>query len=200
MRRIIVSEFLSLDGVMQGPGSPDEDREGGFDKGGWQMPYNDESQMKAVGERIAGTDAYLLGRKTYDIFARYWPTQPDSDPFAKTLNSKPKYVVSQSLSEPLGWQNSHLIGGDVDAEVRRLKDQDGKDITILGSGQLVRTLADNDLVDEYWLMVCPLVLGGGKRLFRDGFNFAHLELVDNQTNSKGALLLTYRPTHQPQAG
>lgn len=178
---------------MQGPGSPDEDREGGFDKGGWQMPYNDEGQMKVIGERIAGTDAYLLGRKTYEIFAAHWPNQPDSDPFAATLNGKPKYVVSRSLSEPLAWRNSHLIRDDVAAEVRKLKQQDGKTITVMGSGQLVRTLAAEGLVDEYWLMVCPLVLGGGKRLFRDGFNFSHMELCDSQTNSKGAVLLTYQP-------
>jgi dihydrofolate reductase len=197
MRQIIVSEFLSLDGVMQGPGDPNEDREGGFDKGGWQMPYNDEEQMRTVGERIGSTDAYLLGRKTYDIFARYWPNQPDSDPFAATLNGKPKYVVSRTLREPLTWRNSHLIAGDVAAEVRKVKEQDGKNITILGSGELVRTLADEGLIDEYWLMICPLVLGSGKRLFRDGFNFGHLQLRDSQTNSKGALLLTYRPTDEP---
>jgi dihydrofolate reductase len=194
MRKIVVSEFLSLDGVMQGPGSPDEDREGGFDQGGWQMPFNDEEQMKIVSEGIAATDAYLFGRKTYEIFARYWPSQGDDDPFAKTLNGKPKYVASRTLKEPLEWQNSTVLRGDVADEVRKLKEQDGKNISVLGSGVLVKSLAEAGLVDEYWLMICPIVLGNGKRLFRDGFAPTDLELVDSTTNSKGAVMGTYRPT------
>jgi dihydrofolate reductase len=194
VRKIVVSEFLTLDGVMQGPGSPDEDREGGFDKGGWQMPFNDEQQMKVVSEGIAATDAYLLGRKTYEIFARYWPFQADDDPFAATLNNRPKHVVSSSLREPLEWRNSQLVGGDVVKEIAALKATEGKNISVLGSGQLVQTLAKNGLVDEYWLMICPLVLGQGKRLFRDGFGPTGFELVESMTNSKGALIGTYRPT------
>jgi dihydrofolate reductase len=193
MRKIVVSEFLTLDGVMQGPGSPDEDREGGFDQGGWQMPFNDEQMLKMVGEGIAATDAYLLGRKTYDIFASYWPKQSDDDLFAATLNGKPKYVVSTTLTEPLEWRNSSLIGGDVAAEVAKLKAQPGQNSSVLGSGKLVQTLAENGLVDEYWLMICPIVLGNGKRLFRDGFSPAGLRLVESATNSKGAIMATYRP-------
>jgi dihydrofolate reductase len=194
MRKIVVSEFLTLDGVMQGPGGPDEDREGGFTQGGWQMPFNDEEQMKIVSEGIAATDAYLLGRKTYEIFARYWPHQPDSNPFAKTLNGKPKYVASRTLKEPLSWQNSTVLRGDLADEVRKLKDRDGENISVLGSGELVQALARNSLVDEYWLMICPIVLGNGKRLFRDGFESTGLELVGSTTNSKGAVMSTYRPT------
>ena len=193
MRKLVVSEFLTLDGVMQGPGSPDEDRDGGFDKGGWQMPFNDEEQMKVVSEGIAATDAYLLGRRTYEIFARYWPHQSDDDPFAATLNNRPKHVVSNSLREPLDWRNSKLIEGNVVKEIAALKASEGKNISVLGSGQLVQTLAKNGLVDEYWLMICPIVLGQGKRLFRDGFAPSGFELVESTTNSKGAFMGTYRP-------
>lgn len=200
MRKIVVSEFLSLDGVMQGPGSPDEDREGGFDQGGWQMQYNDEEQMKVVSEGIAATDAYLFGRKTYQIFASYWPNQPDDDPFARTLNGLPKYVASTTLREPLEWQNSTVLRGNLADEVRKLKEQDGKNISVLGSGALVKSLADAGLVDEYWLMVCPIVLGNGKRLFRDGFAPTGFELVESSTNSKGAVMGTYRPTGRTASG
>jgi dihydrofolate reductase len=194
VRKIVVSEFLTLDGVMQGPGSPDEDREGGFDKGGWQMPFMDDQTMKVVGAGIAATDGYLFGRKTYDIFARFWPFQPDDDPFAATLNNLPKHIVSASAQKSLEWRNSHLLTGDVAAGVTRLKAQASKNISVLGSGQLVQTLAAHNLVDEYWLMICPIVLGQGKRLFRDGFAPGGFELVESSTNSKGALMATYRPT------
>jgi dihydrofolate reductase len=193
VRKIVVSEFLTLDGVMQAPGSPDEDREGGFDQGGWQMQFFDEDQMKVVSEGIAETDAYLFGRKTYEIFAGFWPTQPDDDPFAATLNGKPKYVVSGTLSEPLEWRNSSLVRGDAAAEIAKLKAQPGKNISVLGSGELVQMLAEKGLVDEYWLMICPIVLGDGKRLFRDGFAPTSFEVVDSATNSKGAVMATFRP-------
>lgn len=202
MRKIVVSEFLTLDGVMQGPGSPDEDRSGGFDQGGWQIPFFDDIQMKAVSEGIAATDAYLLGRRTYDIFAAFWPNQPDDDPFAETLNGKRKHVVSTTLAEPLEWRNSTLISGDVAAKVAKLKSQEGKNISVLGSGKLVQTLAKHGLVDEYWLMICPVVLGNGKRLFEDGFTPAGFELVDSTATSNGAVMLTYRPgeTVSPTGG
>ena len=193
MRKLVVNEFVSLDGVMQAPGSPDEDRSGGFEHGGWQMPYFDEVQMNVVSEGMAATGAYLFGRKTYDIFAAYWPHQPAGNPFADTLNGLPKYVVSTTLSEPLGWQNSTLIRGDVAAEVAKLKQQPGKDIAVLGSGELVQTLVRHDLVDEYWLMICPLVLGSGKRLFRDADARTRLRLVDSKTTTTGAVMLTYQP-------
>ena len=192
MRKIVVTEFLTLDGVMQGPGSPDEDREGGFEHGGWQMPYFDDDQMKAAAEGIAQTDAYLFGRKTYEIFSSYWPDQPDSDPFAATLNHTHKYVVSNSLTEPLDWQSSTVLSTDVPAAIAEIKAQPGKNITVMGSGELVQTLLGSDLVDEFMLMFHPLVLGSGKRLFRDGTLPRQFELVRSSTTSKGVIIATYR--------
>lgn len=195
MRKIVVTEFVTLDGVMQGPGSPDEDREGGFDQGGWQLQFPfDETQMKDTREAMASTDAYLLGRKTYEIFARYWPQQPDTDMFAAVLNPRPKYVVSRTLHEPLEWQNSTLISDDVAAAIARLKDRPGKSISVLGSGDLVQTLLRHDLVDELVLMIHPLVLGEGKRLFRDGLPPKHFELAaSTPPSASGVVTTTYRP-------
>jgi dihydrofolate reductase len=192
MRKLIVSEFLTLDGVMQGPGSPDEDREGGFDHGGWQMPYFDDVQMEVAAEGIAANGAYLFGRKTYEIMAAFWPTQPDTNPFAATLNGLPKFVVSTTLQEPLAWQNSTLLRGDVVEAIKNLKAQPGKNITVLGSGELVQTLIRHDLVDEFGLMINPLVLGTGKRLFREGLAPARFQLVDSKTTTTGVLIATYR--------
>jgi dihydrofolate reductase len=194
MRKLIATEFLSLDGVMQGPGSPDEDREGGFELGGWQMQFVDEDQMKAAGEGIAQTDAYLFGRKTYEIMAAYWPNQPDTDPFAATLNGTPKYVVSTTLTQPLAWQNTTLIKGDVVSQIRAVKERPGGNITVLGSGELVQTLIRAGLIDEFGLMINPLVLGSGKRLFRDELAPLSLELIRSTTTSKGVIIATYRPT------
>ena len=162
MRNLIVNEFLSLDGVMQAPGDPDEDREGGFQHGGWQMRYFDDDFAKVAFEGMAETDAYLFGRKTYQIMAAYWPAQPDDAPFAASLNGLPKYVASTTLSEPLEWKNSNLLQGDVAKAVAELKEQPGKNIVVLGSGELVQTLMQNDLVDEYGLMINPILLGSGK--------------------------------------
>lgn len=199
MRKIVVSEFLTLDGVMQGPGSPDEDREGGFEHGGWQRRFTfDDAQMKALGEAITATDAYLFGRKTYENMAAYWPHQPDTDMFAAVLNPRPKYVVSRTLREPLEWQNSTLIRDNVAEEIGRLKQQPGKNITVLGSGELVQALIQNDLVDEFALFVHPLVLGSGKRLFREGLAARRFELVDSTASSEGVLTLTYRPARDEE--
>lgn len=193
MRKIVVSEFLTLDGVMQAPGSPDEDREGGFENGGWQRQFTfDEDQLKVIGEAIAETDAYLFGRKTYEIMAAYWPLQPKGDMFADTLNGRIKHVVSTTLREPLGWQNSTLISENVPEAIARLKQQPGKTISVLGSGGLVQTLVRHGLVDELSLMVHPLVLGSGKRLFRDGLVPRRFELVDSQAGGNGVVTLTYR--------
>lgn len=196
MRKLIVSEFVSLDGVMQAPGHPDEDRSGGFEHGGWQMPYADldEGQLQAIGEAIAATDAYLFGRRTYEIFAAYWPQQPDTDMFARTLNGLPKYVASRTLAEPLPWEGSILLGGDVASEVARLKEQQGGNISVLGSGELVQTLLRHDLVDELVLMVSPVVVGSGKRLFRDGLSPTPLRLLDSRSTAGGVLTLTYGRT------
>jgi dihydrofolate reductase len=193
VRKIVVSEFLTLDGVMQAPGSPDEDLDGGFPYGGWQRQFSfNEAQMQKLGEAIQATDAYLFGRKTYDKMAAFWPNQPDDDMFAAVLNPRPKYVVSRTLSEPLPWQNSTLIKDNVVDRVRELKNQDGGDIGVLGSGELVQTLIKNGLVDEFALTVHPLVLGTGKRLFRDGLDAQKYELVDS-TPGKDGVMLSYRP-------
>lgn len=191
MRKLFVSEFLTLDGVMQAPGDANEDRSGGFDQGGWQLAYFDEVFGSTVMEGLAATGGFLLGRRTYEIFAAHWPNQPADDPLASTFNELPKYVVSTTMSEPLPWQNSTLIQGEVGTEIAKLKDQTGKDIQVIGSGELVQTLIRHDLVDEYRLMIHPILLGSGKRLFREGSSPTRLRLVDSKTSGTGVLILTY---------
>ena len=193
MRDVIVSEFLSLDGVMQAPGGSDEDREGGFEHGGWQMPYFDDAAGASVSEVFARTGGLLLGRVTYEIFAGYWPNAPADNPLASTINSLPKYVASTTLEEPLEWEAAHLLKGDVAEAVTELKRESGKDLQVIGSGELVQTLMQHDLVDEYRLMIHPLVIGSGKRLFRDGNPRKPLRLVDSKTSSTGVLIVTYQP-------
>jgi dihydrofolate reductase len=193
MRKLIVNEFLSLDGVMQAPGDPDEDRDGGFAHGGWQMPYFDDVFAGVAFEAMKETGAYLFGRRTYEIMAAYWPSQPDDVPFAASLNGLPKYVASTTLTEPLEWRNSTLLQGDVAKAVAELKEQPGGHLVVLGSGDLVQTLMENDLVDEYGLMIHPLTLGSGKRLFREGNPKRPLKLVRSMTSSTGVLISTYEP-------
>ena len=192
MRMLRVIEFLSLDGVMQAPGAPDEDTEGGFQHGGWQRPYLDDVLGGAAAKGMAATDTYLFGRKTYEHMAAYWPTAPNDDPYARHLNSTPKYVASRTL-QGVEWQNSRLIEGDVAEEVGKLKGQPGKNIAVLGSGELVQTLIKHDLIDEYFLAMFPIVLGSGKRLFREAAQVKRLSLVDSKATSTGGVLLTYRP-------
>src|SRR5688572_8346981 len=193
MARIVLQEFLTLDGVMQGPGGADEDRSDGFDKGGWQLGYADDTLGPYVLDGLTGAGGYLLGRRTYDIFAAYWPNQGSDNPVSGPMNSQPKFVVSTTLSEPLSWQNSTLINTDVPSRVRQLKAEVEKDILVIGSGHLAQTLMANDLVDEYRLMVYPVVLGEGKRLFRDADATKRLRLTDSKPTSTGVLLLTYIP-------
>jgi dihydrofolate reductase len=193
MSKVVVSTFLSLDGVMQAPGSSEEDRSSGFEHGGWQMPYFDDVMGQAVGQGFATTDGFLLGRKTYEIFAGYWPNQPDDDPTAAAMNGMQKYVASRTLQEPLQWSNSTLLKGDVVEEIAKLKQQGGNELQVIGSGEFAQTLIDSDLVDEYRLMVHPIVLGTGKRLFRDGTKKTPLRLVDSTTSTTGVLILTYQP-------
>lgn len=192
MRKLIVIEFLSLDGVMQAPGAADEDTSGGFEHGGWALPYFDDVLGAAAAEGMAATDAYLFGRRTYDIMARHWPTAPSDDSFAAHLNSTPKYVASRTLQR-LEWENSTLIEGDLPTAVAELKRQAGGDIAVLGSGDLIQTLIEHDLIDEYSLTVHPIVLGTGKRLFPDPGQVRRLRLADSTITSTGSLLLTYRP-------
>ena len=196
-RKLVVSEFLTLDGVMQGPGLADEDTEGGFKHGGWQQPYLDEVFMRAVGDTIAAADALLLGRKTYDIFARYWPTA--KDPLADTMNKFKKYVASTTRNR-LDWQNSVLIRGDVGPEIARLKQDNGKDLLVFGSGTLVQTLLRYDLIDELLLVIHPLMLGTGKRLFDDGTIPSALRLTDSKVSTTGVTLGTYKPAGEVKLG
>jgi dihydrofolate reductase len=164
MRRLVVIEFLSLDGVMQAPGSPDEDREGGFEHGGWAGPYTDDVLGQRAAEGMATTDTYLFGRVTYEGMVAYWPTAPADDPIARHLNPAKKYVVSGTLKK-LDWENSELLEGDIADTVTELKQRPGGNIAVLGSGRLVETLIEHDLVDEYQLFVQPILIGSGKKLF-----------------------------------
>jgi dihydrofolate reductase len=196
VRKIIVSEFLTLDGVMQAPGDSNEDRSDGFEQGGWQLAYFDDIFGNELMSGFTDTGGFLLGRRTYEIFARHWPNQPDDDPMAPTFNDLPKYVVSTTLSEPLPWQNSILIRDDIPGAIGRLKAEDGKDIRVIGSGDLVQTLVKHRLVDQYQIMIHPLVLGEGKRLFREGTAPTKLRLVSSKPTTTGVLIMTYEPAER----
>ncbi|TML14158.1 MAG: dihydrofolate reductase [Actinobacteria bacterium] len=193
MRKVVVNEFMSLDGVAQAPGSPEEDPSGGFQHGGWHMQYmEDEGTMKWVLDSILEAGAFLLGRRTWEIFAAYWPNAPEEEQVvAEPLNTKPKYVASTTLSEPLGWQPSTLLRGDLGEAVGALKQEDGGDMHVIGSTQLVQALIERDLVDELRLMIDPVALGGGKRFLPDDGALRAWSLVDGQVAGNGALLTTY---------
>lgn len=194
MRKVIVNEFMSLDGVVQAPGGADEDTSGGFGHGGWHLRYFDDVSQTRVLESIVEAGGFLLGRRTYEIFASYWPNAPEEEQvIAQPLNTKPKYVASTTLSEPLAWQNSTLLEGEVVEAVHALKQQDGADLHVIGSAELVQMLMEYDLVDEFRLMIDPLVLGGGKRIFRDDGSLRPLRLVDTKVTRTGAILATYVP-------
>ena len=194
MRKVIVNEFLSLDGVAQAPGAADEDPSAGFAHGGWHLGYFDEDSQRWVLDSIVEAGAFLLGRRTYEIFAAYWPNAPaDQQVIAEPLNTKPKYVASTTLTEPLAWQSSAPLEVGVSEAVTALKETDGGDVHVIGSTQLVRTLVEHDLVDEYRLMIDPLVLGGGKRIFDDDGVLRPLRVVASQVTSTGAILATYAP-------
>ena len=195
MRKLIANEFLSLDGVSQAPGGADEDTSGGFAHGGWHMRYmEDELAQRWVLASIDEAGGFLLGRRTYEIFAAYWPNASEEEQvIAEPLNTKPKSVASTTLTEPLEWQNSTLVSGDVAAAVAALKQEDGGDLHVIGSTELVQTLIQHGLVDELRLMIDPVVLGGGKRIFRDDGLLRQLRLIDGQVTSTGAILATYAP-------
>lgn len=192
MSEVIVIEHLTLDGVMQAPGRQDEDLRGGFNHGGWAVPNNDEVMGRAMGEGMAQGGPLLLGRRTYEDFYSFWPKQKDN-PFTEVLNDTQKYVASTTLTEPLPWSNSTLLKGDAAQAVAKLKEQTGRDIGVLGSGELVQSLMRNHLVDKYVLMIHPLVLGAGQRLFPDGSPFATLRLINSVTTTKGVVIATYEP-------
>ena len=194
MGTLTVMEHLTLDGVMQAPGDPDEDTTGGFAHGGWHQPYVDDDFMAIVADGSAPEPAaYLFGRRTYDIMARFWPDMPDDVPFAATLNHTPKYVVSTTQTKPLAWQNSTLLSSEAGDAVAALKRDVEGTIAVMGSAQLVRTLMAHDLVDEYLVMLDPLLLGTGRRLFDGLDKRTPLRLIDTKTTGAGVIFATYRP-------
>lgn len=194
MRKVIVNEWMTLDGVVQAPGTPDEDSSGGFEHGGWHLPYFDDLSQGWVTDNLTEAGGFLLGRRTYENLAGYWPSAPQEEQaLARPLNTRPKYVASTTLSEPLGWQNSSVLEGDVAEAVVGLKQEDGGDLHVIGSTELVRTLLEHHLVDEFRLMIDPLVLGGGKRLFPSDRARRPLQLVDSRVTTTGAILAVYVP-------
>ena len=220
MRKVIASEFVTLDGVMQGPGGVEEDRRGNFERGGWSFQFWNEETGKYKDEELFAAGALLLGRVTYEIFAGAWPTLTDEDqvrmvkeaggevgeiqsemgegnPFSDRMNNLPKYVVSTTLRN-VTWNNSTLIKRNLAEEIARLKQQPGQDILVYGSGGLLQSLIQYDLIDEYRLMVFPIVLGSGKRLFKDGLDTKVLRLVEAKPFRTGVVVLTYQPDRKRQ--
>jgi dihydrofolate reductase len=194
MRKVVVNEWMSLDGVVQAPGAPEEDTSGGFAHGGWHMSYMDETAQKAVLDGLTRAGGFLLGRRTYEILGAYWPNAPEEEQVvAEPMNTLPKYVASTTLSEPLAWQNSTLLEGDLAEAVRSLKREDGGDVQVIGSSQLAKTLFEHDLVDELRVTIDPLLLGGGKRVFPDDGARRPMRLVDSSVTTTGAIMATYAP-------
>jgi dihydrofolate reductase len=197
--RLTINTFLTLDGVMQAPGGPEEDPSGGFEHGGWSFPYADDDMGRIVSGWFEDADAFLLGRRTYDIFASYWPRVTDpADVVATKLNSQPKYVVSTTLESP-SWQHTTVIRSNLAEEVRRLKSQHGNELQVHGSGHLAKTLMAEGLIDEYRLWIYPVVLGSGRQLFGDGIAGA-MRLVDTTTTRSGIIVATYLPDGAPRHG
>ena len=210
MRKIIVQSFITLDGVMQSPGGPHEDQTGGFSYGGWAVNYFDESMMKFVGESNTKPFALLLGRRTYEIFAAHWPYVNEKhgenpkenaldDPFADALNAARKYVVSE-VPLALSWNNTTTIMGNVVEEIQKLKDEDGPELQVHGSANLIQTLLEHNLVDEFRLMIFPITLGGGKKLFADGTQPLAFKLVKSATSSTGVIMAVYEKAGAVQIG
>ena len=198
--RLTVTTFLSVDGVYQGPGGPTEDPTDGFDRGGWLVPHFDEATGQFMNDVFENVDAFLLGRRTYEIFAASWPKATDpADPVATKLNTLPKYVVSKTLTSA-DWQNSTIVSGDVRAEVARLKEMPGRELQVHGSGMLARTLLENDLVDELRLVVFPVIVGAGRRLFPEAGVATGLQLADSRTTGSGVAIHVYRPAGRPEFG
>src|SRR6266511_3171754 len=192
MSKIIVFNSLTLDGVMQAPARPDEDVRGDFPYGGWATPYSDPEMGRAAAESGATAGGLLLGRRTYEDFYQIWPNRTDN-PYTEVLNNSQKYVASKTLKEPLPWMNSTLLKGNVPEAVAALKAQQDKDLVILGSGELIQTLMQHQLIDQYVLLIHPLILGTGRRLFREGSAYSTLQLVDNKTTPNGVVISTYIP-------
>jgi len=198
--RLTVTSHLTLDGVMQSNGKPEPELNDGFEQGGWQVPYFDQDMDRLTADWIAAADAFLFGRRTYELFAAYWSQVTDpSDPRATRLNALPKHVVSTTLDR-VPWNNSILLQGDVAGEVAKLKRQPGNELQVHGSATLVRMLMKHGLVDEYRLLIHPVVLGNGKRLFADGTTPAALQLIDTKTTSRGVVAHIYQPSGKPEYG
>lgn len=198
--QLTVTAFLSVDGVHQGPGGPDEDRSGGFDRGGWLVPHFDEATGQFIDEVFEQVDAFLLGRRTYDIFAASWPNATDPDDMvARRLNTLPKYVASTTLEDPK-WANTTVLEGDLAAAVRELKQRKGRELQVHGSGALVRFLLGNDLVDRLNLLVFPVIVGAGRRLLPDEGIATGLALDESRTTPSGVTISVYRPTGRPEFG
>jgi len=192
MGKLLVINHVTLDGVMQAPGRPDEDTRGGFEHGGWAVAGNDEVMATKMAEGMAKQGgALLLGRRTYENFYAYWPRQTDN-PYTDRLNATTKYVASRTLTEPLPWSNSILLDGDAADSVAQLKREPIGDVTVMGSGELIQSLVAADLIDEYLLMIHPIVLGAGRRLFTEGTRTS-LRLVDSITTTTGVVMATYEP-------
>ncbi len=198
MRKLTVGAFLSIDGVVQGPGTPHEDESGGFSHGGWTVNYWDEIMGQVMAASMSSPFEMVLGRKTYDIFAAHWPNAGD-DPAAAALNNATKYVASRTRTS-LEWVNSTLIEGNVADGVAKLRNQNGTDLQVHGSGNLLQTLMAHDLIDEYRLWVFPVVLGEGKRLFADGAVPRGLKLIDHVVSTTGVVMSTYQPAGQLVTG
>jgi dihydrofolate reductase len=198
MRKLIVSTFLTLDGVMQAPGGPGEDDSGGFAHGGWSVNYWDEQMGQVMGEAMSAPFDLVLGRKTYDIFAAYWPHAPE-EAGAKPLNEATKYVASRG-QPALGWSRSVLIEGDAAEGIAALKKSDGPELQVHGSENLIQTLLRHSLIDQYRLWVFPLVIGSGKRLFADGTIPSGLKLVDSKVSTTGVIIGTYEPAGEIVTG
>jgi dihydrofolate reductase len=198
--RLTIHTFLTLDGVMQGPGGPEEDTDGGFEHGGWSFPYGDEDFGAAVTGWFGAAEAFLLGRRTYDLFAGYWPQVTDPDnPVASKLNALPKYVASSTM-QSASWHNTSVLGPDIAAEVAKLKEQPGGELQVHGSGALAQTLIEHDLIDEYRLLIYPVHIGSGKRLFRDATRASALRLTGSRSTSTGVIIATYEPAGPVQHG
>jgi dihydrofolate reductase len=189
MRKLVVNTFMTLDGVMQAPGGPEEDPTGGFDLGGWSVNYWDDAMGQVMGEVMAAPFDLVLGRKTYEIFAAHWPHATDQ-PGADALNSATKYVASRTL-DAVEWSNSVLIEGDVEKEIAELKEQDGPELQVHGSSNLIQTLLRHNLIDEFRVWIFPVVIGHGKRLFSDGTVPAGLRLIDSKSFSTGVVVAVY---------
>jgi dihydrofolate reductase len=189
--KITVTNHMTLDGVMQAPAGADEDRAGGFQHGGWAADDNDAVMGEEMARGMARRGALLLGRRTYEHFFSFWPKQTNN-PFTAVLNDTQKYVASHTLKDPLPWQNSTLLSGDAAEAVARMKANGGPDLAVLGSGELIESLMTRNLVDELLVMIHPVVLGKGKRLFREGGPYAALRLIDSKVTTKGVVMATYR--------